>query len=707
MSKPGWRYGLAFTGILVGLVGAIYLTFEGIKAVEPDAFEASATPVPVPPPVPVAAPPAPDSANHVPLLPAPAPLPVPAQPPVPPDPRLAVRDTAYRLSQAGRDADARTVLERWLADNPDDRAIRLEVARFAARQGDRPRAWDHYRRLLSLGDDDSTRAEYAAALLAAGEHGEAATEFDRLLARDGDRTEWQLGAARARLWGGKPGQALALLGTATTPPDSDRAALRRQARMALELAVPDATAWVAEDPADPNARLALARALARADSPRQALVHYYQAAAARPSAALWTEVAGVASVASDSAAVAAALGQAVAIQPDDRALRRRYAEALVWAGDWNAAIGELDRVVGTDPSAGLFQRRGDLLRWRGERARARDDYRRALALDPTSGPARQALAALRRDVLRDVRWADDEGTAVTTSGRGDSEGFGSLIVRAAHGAPLDLDRRTVVSGAVEYRWATRDATGPGADPAVSGSGGDFGIGHRFERVRLAARFGALWFGNADRIVTWRLGAEGTRGALGWRAGVGRAPAYEALRTGGTLGSALGGTGPPLAGTAGDVTVTHTFRGGIELWSRAELIGLGDANERTTFETALRFAVAPDLSLVYSGGLLGFGDRASAYWSPALFTLHSLGLEYRRSWLNGWLFSVQALPGMAWSRRAFPTSGPDLTGTFQWQVGGEAAYRRQQWDLGLQAGFGRDRGGLYSSSFGTMRVRYRW
>lgn len=699
MTKPGWRYGLAFAGIVVALVGAIYLTFEKIKSIEPEIMAAVQPPAPIPPPVPVtvlpdAASPAPDS---TPAMPPRKPAPMPA------DPRQVVRDSAYRSSQAGRTADARAVLEQWLAVMPDDREVRHEVARLAIRLGDRAAAWNHYRRLLS-DDDDSTRAEYAAALLAAGEHADAAREYDRLLARDPNRGDWQLGAARARLWGGKPAEALAVVGAG---PDSVRAALRRQARMALDLGVPEATAWVAEDPGDPDARLVLARALARAGNPRQALVHYQHAAAARPTAALWAEVAGVASAAPDSVAVAAALAQAVAIQPNDHPLRRRYAEALAWAGDWKAAMTEFDRLAGTDPSAGLLQRRGDLYRWQGERARARDDYRQALALDPASGPARQSLAALRHDVLRDVGWAEDEGTAVTAGGRGDSEGFGSLIIRAAHGLPLDFERRTVISGGIDYRWVTRDAAGPGPDPAVSGRGGNLGVGHRFERVRLAARLGAVWFEDTERMVTWRVSAEGTRGPTGWRAGIGRSPAYETLRAGATLGSALGGTGAPLAGTAADVTVTRVFRGGIEWWSRAELTGLDDANERASIEASLRLRLAPDLSLVYGGGLLGFADRAAAYWSPSLFTLQSLGLEYRRSWLNGWLFSVQALPGMAWSRRPFPGSGPNSISTFQWQVGGEAAYRRQQWDLGVQAGFGRDRGGLYSSSFGTIRARYRW
>ena len=135
--------------------------------------------------------------------------------------------------------------------------------------------------------------------------------------------------------------------------------------------------------------------------------------------------------------------------------------------------------------------------------------------------------------------------------------------------------------------------------------------------------------------------------------------------------------------------------------------MGDGNDRVTLETSLRFGLVPDLYLVYGGGLLRFADPVGSYWSPDLFTLHSLGLELRRQWPTGLRLSAQALPGVAWAQEP----GAPLTGfdrrTFQWQLGGQLGYLRPRWDLGLEGAWGRDRGGIYSSWWWSLRARYRW
>jgi hypothetical protein len=156
------------------------------------------------------------------------------------------------------------------------------------------------------------------------------------------------------------------------------------------------------------------------------------------------------------------------------------------------------------------------------------------------------------------------------------------------------------------------------------------------------------------------------------------------------------------GTAGTVTVTRIFGRGLELWSRAEYLDLADANGRAVLEAALRLPLAGGVSAVYGGGLLGYDAAAPGYWSPGVFTLHSLGLEYRRRWPGGLMLSAQALPGVSWSREA----GVGRS-AFQWQLGGEAAYRTARWDAGGVAGWGRDRGGSYESWFWAARLRVRW
>jgi tetratricopeptide (TPR) repeat protein len=716
----GWRYPLAFAGLLAGLGGAIFLAFRSIQSLEP-AREASPGPLESPRPRPV-------TATERPLPPQPVPIPadssrpsrpappraIPSPPavavaPEPPvDPRRAALDSAYLHRSAGRDAEALAVLSRWLAAHGDDRPARREVARLKLALGDTAGAWIEYAVLTESATDDAMLAEYAAALLANGRPADAAARYDALLALDRSRLDWRLGAARGRVWSGRPRDALAVLGSAPAAPGSELAALRRQARVALDLTESEAVAWIADDSTDVEAHLALARALARDGSPRRALIHYERAVSIRPVATILTEMAGVASAIPDSVAVADALRRAVALAPDDQPLRRRYAQALAWSGDRRAAIAELERLLAAEPSPDLLQLRGDLNRWSGDRRAARADYRAALALDPAFAPARQGMARVAREVRREVPWPDDEGASVGAGGRSDNQGFRSVTLRAGHGFSLDVDRRAVVSAAGEYRWVRRDPAAGAAAPAVSGWAGDLGFGYRLDRLRLDGRVGVLAFSGAQRAITWRVGAEGLAVATSWRLGLVRGPVYETLRAGATLG--LGGLGPrdtALVGTAGEIAISRAFGSRFELWSRAERLGLGDGNHRTTLEAAVRFGLLPAVNLVYGGGWLGFGDASGAYWSPSFFTLHSLGLEYRKRWPSGVLVSLHALPGLGVTRERIAGAGTLARDAFQWQLGGEVGWRRDRWDLGGQAGWGRDRGGLYSSGFWAVRARYRW
>lgn len=718
----GWRYTVAFAGLLGGLVGGIYLAFRAIRSLEDGTTRTSvlarsdesgparvdSTTAPrrgEPKPAPT--PPASQSPSAHPVPKAPPRVAVAPSRPMP-EPRQAALDTVWQLSRSGRDADALVILQRWLDRHLEDDSVRHEVARLKLRLGDRSGAWAEYERLIAAGTGERVEEEYAAALLANGRHAEAAARYDALLGRDGSRAEWRVAAARARIWDGRYREALGVLGMGRAQPGSELARLRRDARVALDLTPQEALAWISDDSTDAAAHLALARALARAGDPRQALSSYERAAASIPSTALLSEMAFVASEVPDSAAVASALGRAVALAPDDARLRRHYAEALVWAGDSDRAAAALDRLLAGAPSAELFELRGDLLRWKGDRRRARDDYRQALALDPASTRARAGLGQLARDLRRDVPWPAEEGTALAASGREDSDGFGSLVLRASHGSPIGFDRRTVVTAGIEYRRVARGPENAGSGRAMDGWGGDVGLYHRFEDVSLTGRLGGVSFSGRGETVTWRLGAEGGVGTVGWRASLERAPVYEALRSGRTLGLASAGSqDTTLAGTMGELSFTTSLGQRAEVWSRAGLLELGDGNRRTSIEASLRFSAAPFVNLVYGGGFSGFTDRSNLYWSPSLFTLHSLGLEYHREWPEGLMVAGRVLPGVSWSRELLPGGGTLARNAFQWQVGALAGFQRPRWDLGAEAGWGRDRGGLYSSWFWSLRMRYRW
>jgi tetratricopeptide (TPR) repeat protein len=719
----GWRYGVAFAGALVGLGGAIYLAFYGLQGLEPQpvAPERTAAPIPQPP-----TPSLTTTPTIVAVEPNPPQVTVPAPPPRPPSnsnrrpaprpvligtpaPRQIARDSAWRFTQRGRDSAALAVLDRWLVDHENDREVRRDVARLRLSVGDTAGAWVEYERLLRSAADDSLRAEYAAALLARGSLAEAARQYDALRRRDPNRPEWRLGAARARLWGASPREALEALGTDPAPPGSEVARLRRQARVMLDLSVAEAQEWVAEDPSDAEAHLALARALARAGRPREALSSYQRAIATAPSAALYAELAGVASAIPDSAAVAVALRHAVALDPDNLALRRRYMEALAWSGNRSAAAAELDRLLAlAPPSADLLQLRGDLHRWRGDRRAARDAYRRALETDSAFAPARRGLGLVAQEARRDLPWPADEGSSLTVTGLADTDEFENLLVRGTHGMPLDFDRRAVLSAGAEVRRVSRRAP-PGADRVIEGWGGDIGFGYRFDAARVSGRLGFLDFSGTERVLGWRVGAEGTLGTSAWRVGAGRMPAYETLRAGATVALPTGDTrDTALIGTSAELVVNTPIGSRAELWLRGERLGLGDGNRRTSFETALRWRLAPSFSAVYGGGLLGFADPSASYWSPSWYTLQSVGVEYRQRWPTGLLLAAQIRPGVAWTRESPPPGFATVSSSqLLWQLGGEAEYQRERYALAGRFGWGRDRGGRYASWFWGLGARYRW
>ena len=124
-----------------------------------------------------------------------------------PSPEQTLRDTVYRLTQAGRLAEAAAELEQWLRRHPNDRAAMLELARLELQLGQPDDAFARYRALLARGDDPALRREYAAALLAAGRYADAAREYGRLVAADSASVEPRLGLARALAWGDRAREA--------------------------------------------------------------------------------------------------------------------------------------------------------------------------------------------------------------------------------------------------------------------------------------------------------------------------------------------------------------------------------------------------------------------------------------------------------------------------------------------------------------------
>ena len=739
-----WRYGAALAGILVGLGGAAYLAFDSIT--ESDATLAPPGPEPPGPDTAPTVAATPRDAVSAPIIDSTAASPsepvtaaaTPSVAPWRPEPRQVMRDSLQFLVQAGRDAAAVGLLDRWLAEHPTDRDARLESARLRLRIGDPAGAWQDYALLLADRGMTDTHAEYAAALLASGEHAAAAQRYGELLQRDPSRADWRLGAARALAWDGRPREALDLLRGTREDPGGELAALAEQLRRQVESSTIEAREWLAVNPADTLARLALARALVREGRAREALPEYDQLLMSAPSAERFAEAAGVAAGIPDSSAAARLLGSALTLAPADTLLRRRYREALAWSGDRAGAIAQLDSLIAARPTAALHGERarlrswsgdvagamadadasialspnaeayallGDLHRWQGQRSPARSAYRLGLRQEPNSDALRSGLEELYRTRYRDLPWDLDEGLGVAVRTLSDNEGFGSQVGRVAAGVALGEERRTVVSAGVETRHLDRDPANTNLADGRWGVGADVGVSQRWGRLRAAGRVGLLTFDGVADVVTGSASLEGALGGGRWIVDGARIPAYETLRSSRTLV-----TGPvpatAVTGLMGGLTVSLPLSSRVELWSRGEVLGLSDDNLRSGIQAAVRLGVAPSLSVLYAGGLLAFADSSATYWSPAYYTLHSVGLEYRRRWPSGAYVAAQGLVGNAWYEERLP-GGRVSSSAFQWSATAEAGWQTLRWDVGGWAAFGTDRSGDYRSLSTTLRARYRW
>ena len=118
------------------------------------------------------------------------------------------------------------------------------------------------------------RAELATTLLNASRFGEAAAEFRLLLADEPANHDYRLGLARALAWGDHPREAEhELTARARSSETSVIEPLLRSVRSAFDPTAAQAAVWVRESPAYLPYRIAFARALAVSD-PRRSIAQF-------------------------------------------------------------------------------------------------------------------------------------------------------------------------------------------------------------------------------------------------------------------------------------------------------------------------------------------------------------------------------------------------------------------------------------------------
>ena len=635
-----------------------------------------------------------------------------------PSERQRLRDAVYLAGKDNRLSDAIAALEAWDAKHPRDAEVLLELARLLARSPRTDDAFVRYRELLAIAPITSTRAEYAAALLALQQYDSAAANYRILIAADSTSTSAHLGLARALAWSNKSREAepeLAWL-VALMPEDTLLVSMLHVARNAYDPPSAEAATWVAEDPRFVPYRLSLARSFVRERHPELSLAHFDTLLAASPDApfSLVREAASAHAAAGDSAGTARMMRRAVALAPNDPALRQSYAEVLSWSGDRSGAIAQYDTLIDAHadadllmargrlhgwsgnlglaerdvaastalkPSAESFAMLGDLYRWRGARLQAREAYVRARLLTP--GDA-QATAGLAKLDLLDVQDADafferDVGFVPFVSYLGDNAGFGLYTGGLSGG--FGLGSRAAFTFSADERKLNDSY----------GQSGDLGIVTRLGLFRVAGEGGLTRYDGIGDFGFGSLTATGPLSRIWSSFGVRTGPAYQWLMS-----------PRRLTYSGANVSATVPFRWAA-LSAGVDQMWLSDGNARTSLQFGARYPIGFGVAALYSGGMIGFDHASSQYWDPHRFTSHAVGLEFATHSDSGLSFSARVLPGIGSTDVVNGTSDPADRRAGQLSSGFALDYRRRWWTLTFDGEYAQ---GVRESHYHSARAGFR-
>ena len=659
-------------------------------------------------------------------------------------------DSVYTLVLQGRRAEAATLLREWLRSHPRDAGRQVTTARLLAEIGLPDEAFDRYRLALAAWPADrNVRLEYATALLWAARYDEAADAFRWLADSDASDETARLGLARALAWGGRPAEAepfLAALSTAH-PADTSIRSLLRAVRANITPTSQLAESWLERDPAHRPYRLALARAYAVEGRHADAYGLYDGLLADSASLALLSEAAGVRAGGGDSIGTAALLARAIALAPDDFALRERYAQALAWSGDRTAAIAQYSRLLAggdaarlrlargqlrliegdeagaiadlrraseLEPSYDAFASLGDLYRWRGDLVRARQAYDAALRLRAGDERVLAGLALVRaaeRTALAQGAESDGAGWGITASFAEDNAGFLLLRTRLAHG--FALGRTTVASVSAEQRRLSQRSA-VAEERYVTGYTVGGAIDHFMRGWHFSAGGGVARHALVSDMGYGHASITAPAGPLSLTLRAAAAPAYtelwsiwtlvriteeSELREPLTMRSLAATASMPLGSARVDATV--------------EQMRLSDHNRRTTARITVSQPLTRALRVLYSAGMLGYEASGVTYWDPRQYVSHAVGVEYAVPVNDRVTLSARALGGVARATERPPVPAgfrpPQANWVPLFSGGVDATYRRPGWEITASGAYGRGapRGAGepgYQSLNGTLRVR---
>lgn len=544
-----------------------------------------------------------------------------------------------------------------------------------------------------------------------------------------DEVLYRLVLARALTRGGQPKEALQHY-VAAFAIDTSLALRHEAADVAvagenLDIASGILDDILAREPNDERALLSYARVRARLGDNAGAVRTFERLMALNPDEQRYSEARGVLFEVNDTELTIPLLARLVAFRPTDDVLRFRYAQDLERTRQFDKAEVQYDTLLLRAPTAALYLTRarlrsarndldgaiadaaaserlepsvdaaliqGDIHRWRQERDASRVAYDRAAALapdDPRLLESRRLLAVQRREALA---YEPEYGSAVTTNGLGDSDGFDSFVLRGQEGfAPLVDESVIIVGGEV------RRTNGANGLP-ISGVGGDVGMAGAIGGLNYLARAGAVTFGGTPSLTGGFEVAKRSQ-TLSLRGALTRALAYETLR----VGSAISADSAMVATTLlGSVSAQLTPI--LDVYVQADHARLGDGNARSVVAGAARRKIRGPFSVLYTASFATFNTGTVRYFSPELFVTQGLGIDARQDRREGWSVGARLAPSYAWVRERAPGKPTGIQGALQGTISADATWRRPGWEIGLVGGYGQDRAGTYQAAFGGLRAR---
>lgn len=684
-----------------------------------------------------------------------------------------VRDRPTALARASacylakRLPDAIAVYRGWLAGNPQDRAVRVELARLLSETNDLAGAEAEYDRLLADGGTDTDRRALRRARADVrawrGELGPAIAEYRALVAADRGDAGALLGLGLALQWNGQLVEAEAALRAAVAADPQNvevtkalSALTASPAYRALQAdaerrAHPDdAARWIdAADALTADAQLSVAETLlttARQRWPEDArftsrlanLQADRKVRDAEHVAALRATLAANPDDEGARPALAAALAEqgdldgAIELylaqlerRPDDAAARRQLARTLSWAGRLRPALKLYDELVAAAPNdTELRLEHASVLAWDGQLTES------AEALRPLRGTAPSRVERLLGDLHR---WGGARAAAARHYRAAALLGDGDEHARAgqqyladeAHvaeaiptfSAMQDSDRFNQRRVMVEARQRHDLAT----EVAIGVIHNDFEQrGKRIESDRL--RFTLL----RDLDDRWRV------------AGTWAPAVYDEDRTRHNATLELTRTFGPerqlsvaydhydlidevltvasaddriLSANRGRVQGRWVLPGRLELAGAAIVSGYSDGNRLVALQASLarRILRRPGVTLRVDTGYIDYAERSDVYWDPAQYVTNGVSATLRQQLVRGVSLQLDARVGYGQEEgqgsleRSF---GASLALAEVMGLTAEVGYRYGE--TGRVGGVGATGGGGgYVAHNGSLALRYRF